>query len=103
MAFWEAAATTPALCPSIITLMPRCSAVPHDVIAGKLKVFKVETIGDVYMVVSGLPKKLAEDRHAIEIAEMALDLLHSLKNAQLSHKLENQIQLRAGIHSGKIT
>ena len=74
-----------------------------DVQIEKHNVYKVETIGDVYMVVSGLPKKLAEDRHAIEIAEMALDLLHSLKKAQLSHKLENQIQLRAGIHSGKIT
>ena len=36
-------------------------------------IFQVETIGDAYMVVSGIPP--IADRHAPEIANMALDLL----------------------------
>ena len=34
--------------------------------------FQVETIGDAYMVVSGLPKP-NEGRHIVEICSMALD------------------------------
>ena len=63
-------------------------------------VYKVETIGDAYMVVSGLPKKLPKNQHAIEIANMALALLNIIKTLKVPHNPDLVLQLRAGIHSG---
>ena len=40
-------------------------------------IFQIETIGDAYMVASGLPKRNG-DKHVSEIANMAVDLLESV-------------------------
>lgn len=62
-------------------------------------VYKVETIGDAYMVVSGLPI-LNGDNHAGEIATMSLDLLSCVKSFKIRHAPTQQLQLRIGIHTG---
>ncbi|XP_077994091.1 atrial natriuretic peptide receptor 1-like [Glandiceps talaboti] len=62
-------------------------------------VYKVETIGDAYMVVSGLPTRNGS-RHAAEIGNMALDLLSSMTSFKIRHCPGKQLQLRIGIHSG---
>ncbi|XP_010779457.1 atrial natriuretic peptide receptor 2-like [Notothenia coriiceps] len=61
-------------------------------------VYKVETIGDAYMVVSGLPERNG-DRHADEIAKMALDLVAAVRQVSIPHMPNERLQLRAGIHT----
>lgn len=46
---------------------------------------QVEAINDTYMVASGLPRRNG-DRHAGEIATMALDLLARSKNFTIPHR-----------------
>ncbi|KAJ6664832.1 hypothetical protein lerEdw1_005804 [Lerista edwardsae] len=59
----------------------------------------VETIGDAYMVASGLPKRNGQ-RHAAEIANMALDILSSVGSFQVKHLPSLPIRIRMGLHSG---
>ncbi|XP_033012755.1 uncharacterized protein LOC117050916 [Lacerta agilis] len=62
-------------------------------------VYKVETIGDAYMVVSGLPERNGT-KHADEIAKMALDLVAAVRQVVIPHMPSGKLQLRAGIHTG---
>ncbi|OCT70373.1 hypothetical protein XELAEV_18037291mg [Xenopus laevis] len=62
-------------------------------------VYKVETIGDAYMVVSGLPER-NDNKHADEIAKMSLDLVAAVRQVIIPHLPNERLQLRAGIHTG---
>ncbi|CAH8532669.1 unnamed protein product [Schistosoma rodhaini] len=62
-------------------------------------VYKVETIGDAYMVVSGLPIRNGQ-LHAGEIATMALDLLSQCGTFVIRHMPDVPLRLRIGLHSG---
>ncbi|XP_019400749.1 PREDICTED: heat-stable enterotoxin receptor isoform X3 [Crocodylus porosus] len=62
-------------------------------------VYKVETIGDAYMVVSGLPKRNG-NRHAVDISMMALDILSFMGTFELRHLPGLPVWIRIGIHSG---
>uniref|UniRef100_A0A3B3YZ13 Guanylate cyclase n=1 Tax=Poecilia mexicana TaxID=48701 RepID=A0A3B3YZ13_9TELE len=62
-------------------------------------VYKVETIGDAYMVASGLPRRNG-NRHAVDICRMALDILSFMGTFQLRHLPGIPVWIRIGIHSG---
>ena len=60
----------------------------------------METIGDSYMVVSGLPHRNG-DRHVGEIANLALDLLSTCYTKfRMRHRPDEALLLRIGMHSG---
>lgn len=60
---------------------------------------QVETIGDAYMLVSGLPIRNGIF-HAGQIASTAWHLLESVQTFIVPHKQEEKLKLRIGIHSG---
>uniref|UniRef100_A0A672JXM9 Guanylate cyclase n=1 Tax=Sinocyclocheilus grahami TaxID=75366 RepID=A0A672JXM9_SINGR len=64
-------------------------------------IFNVETIGDAYMVVSGLPVRNGK-LHAREIASMSLALLEQVKTFKIRHRPNDQLRLRIGIHTGPV-
>jgi class 3 adenylate cyclase len=59
---------------------------------------KIKTIGDAYMVASGLPVPRAD--HAVVLADMALDMRDAL--AAVARDLTYPLQIRIGIHAGPV-
>ena len=77
-----------------------------DEIAAKRRVFKVETVGDCYVAVTGLPDPRKD--HAVVMARFARDCLYKMHS--LTRKLEvvlgpdtADLDMRIGIHSGPVT
>lgn len=63
-------------------------------------VYKVETIGDAYMVASGLPERNGI-QHVDQIARMALDLLTAVNEMELPQFSTGKLSVRIGINTGK--
>lgn len=77
-----------------------------DIIAKRRRVFKVETIADSYLAVTGLPE--AQKYHASIMAKFAWDCL--IRIGEITKELEvslgpdtGDLSMRFGIHSGSVT
>ncbi|XP_063683158.1 atrial natriuretic peptide receptor 1-like isoform X8 [Bolinopsis microptera] len=72
-----------------------------DSVIDSYDVYKVETIGDAYMVASGIPNRNGT-KHSSEIADMALTLLHHIKTFKIRHLPDKRCDLRIGLHTGPV-
>ncbi len=69
-----------------------------DTLSNSLNIEKIKTIGDAYLVVSGLPDE--REDHAQVIARMALAMVETVKKFNKQTKIP--LQVRIGIHSGPV-
>ena len=82
-----------------------------------IKFTQIETIGDAYMAVSGLPVSngplharevtrkqtlLSPRAFRTQIARMALRMLEEIHNFKIPHRPDLPLQLRMGAHSGPV-
>ncbi|GJQ65681.1 hypothetical protein Trydic_g7767 [Trypoxylus dichotomus] len=70
-----------------------------DRLSEQNKVYKVETIGDAYMVVSGAPQR--ETDHAERVCKMALDMVDAITTLQ-DPSTGKHLEVRIGVHSGAV-
>ena len=70
-----------------------------DTLAEQHQVEKIKTIGDAYMVASGVPAERRDHAHAL--AAFALDMRRELKT--ISAELGRPLDIRIGMHSGPVT
>ncbi|MEJ2375124.1 MAG: adenylate/guanylate cyclase domain-containing protein [Pseudolabrys sp.] len=68
-----------------------------DALVEKYGVEKIKTIGDAYMVASGVPATRPD--HAAAVANLALDMLAAVQSVK---PLDGEVQLRIGISSGPV-
>uniref|UniRef100_A0A8C3NYE3 guanylate cyclase n=1 Tax=Cyanoderma ruficeps TaxID=181631 RepID=A0A8C3NYE3_9PASS len=85
--------------PIQIVLMLNSMYLRFDRLTTVHDVYKVETIGDAYMVVGGVPVPVPT--HAERVANFALGMIMAAKGVQ-NPVSGNPIQIRVGIHTGPV-
>ncbi len=72
-----------------------------DAIAERFGLEKIKTIGDSYMMVSGVPRPRADHAEAIAMAALAIQSDIILKN-DILRRMNKKLQMRVGIHTGEV-
>ncbi|PIC43519.1 hypothetical protein B9Z55_004226 [Caenorhabditis nigoni] len=70
-----------------------------DTIIEEHGVYKVESIGDGYLCVSGLPTRNGY-AHIKQIVDMSLQFMEYCRNFKIPHLPREQVELRIGVNSG---
>lgn len=70
-----------------------------DKLANKHGAEKIKTIGDAYMVATGLSGSMAD--HAEKIGDLALDMQRAFGDFRQENQVD--LKLRIGVHSGSVT
>merc|ERR1719495_2026850 len=70
-----------------------------DFLCDQNAVYKVETIGDAYLIVAGIPVKAAN--HALKIVDMAFDMMDGIAML-VDPGTGKGIEMRIGCHSGSV-
>ncbi|XP_041358902.1 receptor-type guanylate cyclase gcy-23-like [Gigantopelta aegis] len=69
-----------------------------DNIVAKYNTYRVDSIGDIFIIVSGAPEP--NGNHAADICNLALDLVTANNELELVYLPGNQLKVRTGIHTG---
>ncbi|KAI6192045.1 Guanylate cyclase [Aphelenchoides bicaudatus] len=72
-----------------------------DDIINKHGAYKVETIGDAYLVVSGIPQENGT-RHLMHLSDVALEIMIYLIDFPVPHRKSARIKIRVGLHTGPV-
>ncbi|CAJ0958486.1 unnamed protein product, partial [Mesorhabditis belari] len=72
-----------------------------DAVINKHEAYKVETIGDAYMVVSGIPEENGK-RHIAHIADVSLEIMKYLEEFEIPHRKTQRLRCRLGFHTGPV-
>ncbi|KAI9188119.1 hypothetical protein H9P43_002510 [Blastocladiella emersonii ATCC 22665] len=95
--FGEITNTASAL--DVVDLLDTLYCVFDEIILG-YNVYKVETIGDSYVCVSGVPDPTVD--HAAEIAKLALHFSRAIGKIRIRSNPDLELKLKVGIHSGSV-
>lgn len=71
-----------------------------DQISEQHNVYKVETIGDAYMIVSGVPER--SKYHAEHVADLALDMISAMPSLVDPSESFPHLKIRIGVHTGMV-
>ncbi|KAJ3130811.1 Guanylate cyclase 2G, partial [Irineochytrium annulatum] len=85
----------------IISLLNRLYSQMDDVLDSFPDVFKLETIGDAYCIVSGLNSQDRPVKYSVtDIVECALSFIEIVNHLDMSDQIQKDLKIRIGIHVG---
>ncbi|KAI8613266.1 nucleotide cyclase [Chytriomyces sp. MP71] len=86
----------------VVALLNRLYSQMDDVIDSFEDIYKLETIGDAYNIVSGLNTQdtLSDKDHVVSIVECAQRFIDIVRSLDMSDQITDHVQIRVGIHVG---
>ncbi|DAZ98200.1 TPA: hypothetical protein N0F65_005332 [Lagenidium giganteum] len=63
-------------------------------------IYKMDTVGDAFIAIGGLPNFKSEKNHAAAVAGFAIEMLHEIE--RFCAEAQVSLQMRIGIHTGKV-